>query len=412
MKEFILYSVLIILPVACNQKRGNHSMQEHEEMQMEDMPGMKHNQENSDTSLAEVLAPANKTVLSNAETIHPALKEITQTISASGYIAFDAGRNNKVSMRTSGRIEKLYVKLNYQYVRKGDKLMELYSPELNTIAEEYLHHLKTKSDSNLTDATKQKMKLLGLSENQIRKIETSKLPLSTITIYSSYDGFIFYDFQQPQNSSPLNSSASLSGMRGMGGGMGLDQSVSTPMQSTGRIREGDYVGKGQTLFVLNDCKQVYGLVSFDAADAGEIKPGYPIHVTSPLLPDEIIHANIYFVEPAFKDGKKFIQARVYLKNESLLLKVNSIVNAEIKATGKYLVVPTSSILSLGTRKFVWVKKAIAKNGNKILEATEIIAGKEFENMTQIVSGITEQDEIANDAGYLLDSESLIKPGAK
>src|SRR5574338_1626782 len=129
--------------------------------------------------LLNVLAPANKIVLSNAETIHPELKEITNTIHASGYIAFDERRNNKVSVRTSGRIEKLYVKLNYQYVHKGDKVLELYSPELNAISEEYLHHLKTSSDSNLIDATRQKMKLLGVAEKQISEIEKSKKPIST-----------------------------------------------------------------------------------------------------------------------------------------------------------------------------------------------------------------------------------------
>ena len=77
-----------------------------------------------------------------------------------------------------------------------------------------------------------------------------------------------------------------------------------------------------------------------------------------------------------------------------------------------LVVPSSSILTLGNRKFVWVKKENAQNGNKILEAKEITTGKESDGYTQIISGVTELDEIAKDAGYLLDSESLIKPNVK
>ena len=426
MKKIFLHSIFILLfIVGCNSNKNKES---DEINTMNDMPGMKaparpsggddmagmnHQQKNSDTALQNVLAPANKTVLSNAETIHPIVKNITQTVYASGFIAFDERRNNKVAVRTGGRIEKLYVKLNFQYIHKGDKVLQLYSPELNTYQEEYLHHLKTKSDTNLLEATKQKLELLGLSEKQISEIETSGQTLKSITVYSPYDGFIFYDFQQQKNSSSQNAYSASSGMNGMGGGSNTQQAIAAnKMQSTARISEGDYVTKGQTLFVLNDCEEVYAIVAFDANEGAEIKANLPVKIKSQLLPDDSINASINFMEPAFKEGQKFIQARVYLKNKTLKLKINSIVNAELESKGNYLVVPSSSILSLGNRKFVWLKIENAQKENKMLQATEVIVGKETDGFTQIISGITDQDEIAKDAGYLLDSESLIKPDAK
>ena len=423
MKKIFLHSIFILLfIVGCNSNKNKES---DEINTMNDMPGMKaparpsggddmagmnHQQKNSDTALQNVLAPANKTVLSNAETIHPIVKNITQTVYASGFIAFDERRNNKVAVRTGGRIEKLYVKLNFQYIHKGDKVLQLYSPELNTYQEEYLHHLKTKSDTNLLEATKQKLELLGLSEKQISEIETSGQTLKSITVYSPYDGFIFYDFQQQKNSSSQNASSASSGMNGMSN---TQQAITAnTMQSTARISEGDYVTKGQTLFVLNDCEEVYAIVAFDANEGAEIKANLPVKIKSQLLLDDSINASINFMEPAFKEGQKFIQARVYLKNKTLKLKINSIVNAELESKGNYLVVPSSSILSLGNRKFVWLKIENAQKENKMLQATEVIVGKETGGFTQIISGITDQDEIAKDAGYLLDSESLIKPDAK
>ena len=423
MKKIFLHSIFILLfIVGCNSNKNKES---DEINTMSDMPGMKaparpsggddmagmnHQQKNSDTALQNVLAPANKTVLSNAETIHPIVKNITQTVYASGFIAFDERRNNKVAVRTGGRIEKLYVKLNFQYIHKGDKVLQLYSPELNTYQEEYLHHLKTKSDTNLLEATKQKLELLGLSEKQISEIETSGQTLKSITVYSPYDGFIFYDFQQQKNSSSQNASSASSGMNGMSN---TQQAITAnTMQSTERISEGDYVTKGQTLFVLNDCEEVYAIVAFDANEGAEIKANLPVKIKSQLLPDDSINASINFMEPAFKEGQKFIQARVYLKNKTLKLKINSIVNAELESKGNYLVVPSSSILSLGNRKFVWLKIENAQKENKMLQATEVTVGNETDGYTQIISGITEQDEIAKDAGYLLDSESLIKPDEK
>ena len=423
MKKIFLHSIFILLfIVGCNSNKNKES---DEINTMSDMPGMKaparpsggddmagmnHQQKNSDTALQNVLAPANKTVLSNAETVHPIVKDITHIVYASGFIAFDERRNNKVAVRTGGRIEKLYVKLNYQYIHKGDKVLQLYSPELNTYQEEYLHHLKTKSDTNLLEATKQKLELLGLSEKQISEIETSGQTLKSITVYSPYDGFIFYDFQQQKNSSSQNASSASFGMNGMSNTQ--KAITANTMQSTARISEGDYVTKGQTLFVLNDCEEVYAIVAFDANEGAEIKANLPVKIKSQLLPDDSINASINFMEPAFKEGQKFIQARVYLKNKTLKLKINSIVNAELESKGNYLVVPSSSILSLGNRKFVWLKIENAQKENKMLKATEVIVGKETDGFTQIISGITDQDEIAKDAGYLLDSESLIKPDAK
>ena len=426
MDKTVLHVIILLFFIAScssNKKQESdetNSMQDMTEMKTparqsdgEELSGMNHQSENFDIALQNVLAPANKTVFSNALTIRPVIKNISDTIYADGYIAFDERRNNKVAMRVAGRIVKLYLKYNFQYVHKGDKVLELYSPELNTYQEEFLHHLKTKSDSFLIDATKQKLKLLGLSAKQLTEIETSGQPLKSITIYSLYDGFILYDFPQQQNSLTQNSSALSSGMNGMNGGTGAQQSApANQMQSGVKISEGDYVSKGQTLFVLNDCKEVYAIVAFDANEGAEIKPNLPVKIKSQLLPGETINANISFMEPSFKEGQKFLQARVYLKNESLKLKVNSIVSVEFVQTGKYLVVPSSSVLSLGNRQFVWLKKESAQQGSKMLQAKEIKAGKETAGYMQVISGITAEDEIAKDAGYLLDSESLIKPETK
>ena len=131
-------------------------------------------------------------------------------------------------------------------------------------------------------------------------------------------------------------------------------------------------------------------------------------IKSQLIPGEI-NAAVNFVEPAFRQGQKFFQARVYLKNSEQRLKINSIVNGEIASTEKVLAIPASSILSLGSRNFVWLKKGKTSKGSNILQATEVTIGNDFNEHRQIISGINAQDEIAKDAGYLLDSESLIKP---
>ena len=411
MTKYILHIIIILFFLAsCNTKKEkqqeNNKGNSMQGMNMDDKQEMKNDSGMIDTDLQNVTQLANKSVISKEETIHPVVKEFTQTIYADGYISLDERRNNKVSVRTGGRIEKLYMKYNYQYIHKGDKIMDLYSPELNTFQEEYLHHLKTSSDSNLIELTKNKLEFLGLTSSQIKAIETKGQPLQSISIYSAYEGFIFYDNSQQQNATAENSTSGSSGMNGMGASN--QSSTSNPMQSTGRIREGAYVNKGQTLFLINDCKEVYAMLSFNAEDAHGIKSKLPVKIKSQLIPGEI-NAAVNFVEPAFRQGQKFIQARVYLKNSEQRLKINSIVNGEITSTENVLAIPASSILSLGNRNFVWLKKGTTAKGSTIFQATEVTIGNDFNEHRQIISGINAQDEIAKDAGYLLDSESLIKP---
>ena len=184
--------------------------------------------------------PANQVVLSSQKTIKLSQNDSRQTVTASGYIAFDERRNNKVAVRTSGRIEKLYIKYNYQFVKKGERIAELYSPELNTYQEEYLFLLKSGDDS-LAVKAKQKLKLLGLSESQIQQVEKSSTVTNTITTTSPIDGFIRFSIE-PVSSGEMKPSSSV-GMDAMG-----DHSSSNTdakETSAGQIREGMYVNKGQ-----------------------------------------------------------------------------------------------------------------------------------------------------------------------
>jgi membrane fusion protein, copper/silver efflux system len=395
MHKHLLYIVALIA-VLLNGCNNNSSIQLQQDAH-----------DSSDHGIDDVLEATNKTILSKAETIHPELKDITDTLHVSGYAGYDERRNKVVPVRSSGRIEKLYVKLNYQFIHKGDKILDLYSPELNAFINEYRHHLQTPSDSGLIEGTREKIKLLGITQQQIHAIEKGKTFSNTITIYSPYEGFIIYDADEQQSKAAVNSSLAAPGMDGMNGGND-QQGMKMAEGSTGmRIREGDYVSKGQSLFKINDCRVVYGLFSIPANAVSELKKHAAVIIQSPGNSSEVIHANIDFIEPAYQGGRKFIQARVYIKNPDLRLKINSLLQGIITYSNRHLSVPSSSVLNLGKRNFVWVVKSRNENGVKALEAKEIAAGAGSGGFIEVLSGITAHDEIARDAGYLLDSESLI-----
>ncbi len=345
--------------------------------------------------------PANQVVLSSQKTIKLSQNGSRQTVTASGYIAFDERRNNKVAVRTSGRIEKLYIKYNYQFVKKGERIADLYSPELNTFQEEYLFLLKSGEDS-LAVKAKQKLKLLGLLESQIQQVEKSNTITHAVTITSPIDGFIRFSIE-PVSSGEMKPTSSV-GMDAMG----VPSSSNTDAKGTssGQIREGMYINKGQTLFVVNDCRQVWAILSVNISSQVQLKKGVPVTLYSEVQTDSI-NANIDLVEPVYQDKQRFAQARIYLDNPSRIFKINSFIKGKISIQAQALTVPSSAVYDLGSRKIVWVKTGMTSDGISLFEARIVFTGMTSVKVIEIVSGLKGDEEIALDAGYMLDSESIL-----
>ncbi|MBA4057041.1 MAG: hypothetical protein C0490_20165, partial [Marivirga sp.] len=324
----------MILATAC----GKQTQEDH----------ISHSEHDNKDAINLISRPVNQVVLSSQKTIQPLRGSNKNTLKANGYIAFDERRNNKVAVRIPGRIERLYVKYNYQYVKKGQPIAELYSPELSTYQEEYLFLMNSAEDS-LAEMAKQKLKLLGLSESQILKVKNSGTVTQTVTITSSADGFIRFS-SDPVSSAAMNSSTSA--MSSMTGVSSKDNNTETT-QAT-QIREGVYVNKGQTLFVVNDCRKVWVILSTDLVSQAKIKNGDSVTLSSELQKDPIT-AKVNFVEPIYQEEQRFTQLRIYLDNPLRSFKINSLIKAEFLSSTSGLTVPTSSVFDLGTRKIVWVK---------------------------------------------------------
>ena len=403
MKKSSLNGILVVFSlfwVSCENKTKDHS--HHHDRQGMTTDNFVNQTTSIDSGLYEVIASVNQIVISNQQTVRPIIRENKDLISADGYIASDERRNNNVAARFGGRIEKLYVKYNYKYVRKGEKIVELYSPEVNTIMGEFIHHLENISDKDLIQKTKEKLLLLSLTEEQIQIIEKTAEPLETISIYSPYEGYVFFNNGERKMNPEINLSQT----------KGMDMSTAPGNKSlmTGtvdQIKEGSYVSKGRVLFVINDLKEVWAMAAFASKDGSKLQHGSKAKVKSELIGFPV-NAAISFIEPFYQSGQKFIQARIYLNNNRQQFKVGSLISVEISEELKALSIPGSAVLDLGWRKIVWVIKGITKGGNKFFEARSIATGSEAGEYVQVISGITEKDEIAKDAGFMIDSESLIK----
>lgn len=357
--------------------------------------------------------PTNQKVISSQTLVKPVKQLQSSPVNAYGFVSLDERRSNQVATRVSGRIEKLYIKYENQFVYKGDKILELYSPDLNTNQEELLYAHKVDPDGEITKHAAHKLKLLGITDAQIKQIIDSGKTLFTLSIYSAYDGYIFYS-PSGQVSLSKTSVASSSASNKMGSAMNSDSpeksAASSMSSSSGPIREGAYISAGQTLFWINDLREVWGILSVDNLHQDEIALNDSVRVVSELTPEKTFNTVIRFIEPQYTGNQKFIQVRVYLPNSNNSLRINSLLEATISSkTNKSLTLPTSSILYLGGRQAVWKKTGQTVEGSHILEILFVKLGPVSQARVVVLSGLHTDDEVALDAGYLMDRESLVKP---
>jgi Cu(I)/Ag(I) efflux system membrane fusion protein len=339
-----------------------------------------------DVNLNTLLQPTNNFVVSTIPVTVVKMESEPYTIQSLGSVAYDTREEATIASKLSGRIEKLYVRYRYQQVEKGQKIMEIYSPEIVTAEQNLIFLLQNDpSNSSLIVAAKQRLVLLGMDDQQINQIIQTKNPLLTIAVFSKYSGHIHEAGNSKMNTAP-------SGMKDIA-------AITEELP----LKEGMYVKKGETVFAIYSPSKAWVLLNIFGGDQQFIKIGNEVAITPETTPNTVFRGKINFLEPFFRKDAKTLTARVYFDNSALHIPIGSQVKAVI--TGKTpmaLWLPRESIISLGLEKIVFIKQSGGFMAHSV--KTGIISNKKME----IKEGLTLQDSIAANAQYLMDSESFIK----
>jgi Cu(I)/Ag(I) efflux system membrane fusion protein len=337
--------------------------------------------------LNDLLQPTDRFVVSSIPV--SALKRLAEPIQveALGTVSYDTRLVNTISSRFSGRIEKLYVKYRYQHVMKGERIMDIYSPDLLTTEQELLFVIKNDpSNSSLINAAKQKLLLLGMSEGQLQQISRTQKPSLSVAVYSNYSGHI----HEAGNVMPGENS----------GEQKMDISRVTEELP---VKEGMYLEKGQVIFQIFNVDKSWVLLNIFPEYQSLLKVGDSITVIPETTPSQIFRAKIDFIEPFYRRENKTLTARAYFDNSKLEIPVGSQVKATIFSSPKEADwLPKDAVLSLGMDKVVFVK---IDGGFKV---HKVETGLGYENKIQILSGLATTDSVATNAQFLTDSESFIK----
>ncbi len=340
-----------------------------------------------DVELESLLKPTNEFVVSSVPVTTIERRGEQIEIDALGNIAYDTRQVGSISARVSGRIEKLYVRYRYQKISKGQRILDIYSPELLTAQQNLLFLLKNDAaNSSFIEAAKEKLLLLGMSGEQLRQVIQSGKPSLTIAVFSNYSGHI-------------HESASGGSMNTETGNM-RDISLITEELS---LKEGMYVQKGQSVFTVFNPEKAWAILNIYGENQSLVKMGNTVRVIPETAPGKDFRAAIDFIEPFYRKESKTLTARVYFNNSVLKIPVGSQVKATVFGNTKEAYwLPKESVLSLGIDKVVFQK---TEGGFK---AKKISTGIIHEKHIQVLGGLTATDSVAVNAQFLMDSESFIK----
>jgi Cu(I)/Ag(I) efflux system membrane fusion protein len=316
-------------------------------------------------------------VMANVATTEAKAMPLNREINAVGIVQYDQARQAKVTAWVAGRIDRLHVNTVGSYVSRGRPVAEIYSPDLVSAQQEYLLALKSRDQfknspiqsisqggEGLVASARQRLKLMGVKDEQIAALVKSGEPNTRLPIYTPLSGIV------------------------------IDKIVQV----------GQYVNVGDTLFNIADLSTVWVEVEVYENEFPNIKIGQMVDLLSQSYPGKTFRGRVAFIYPFLDPKTRTVKVRVEIPNPGLRLKPDMFVNAKVKVPlGSSIVVPVSAVMDTGQRQVVWVEM---KPG--MFEPRDVKVGVRSGDNVQILSGLNAGEKVASSGGYLIDSEAQLK----
>jgi len=347
----------------------------------------------------------------------------------SGKLAYDETRVKTITAWVPGRIERLYVDYTGIAVKQGDHLAELYSPELYAAQEELIQAAKrvpadAKSLGRASalatlEATREKFRLWGLTDAQIRQIEKRGAPSDRMTIYSPIAGVVVHK----------------------------------------NALQGLYVSTGSRIYTVADLSRVWVILDAYESDLPWLRFGQEVDISVQALPGRAFQGRIAFIDPVLDEKTRTVKVRLSLENPDGALKpglfaqavVHSVTDARGQAVnpamaGKWvspmhpeivkdhpgqcdvcgmdlvraedlgivnvpsgdqlpLVVPAGAVLLTGKRAIVYVRKP--GMDEPVFEGREVVLGGRAGDVYIVLGGLAEGEEEVVNGNFKIDSAMQI-----
>jgi len=290
-----------------------------------------------------------------------------------GFVAPDESRLKRVQLRVAGWVQDVTVNRTGEVVRAGQPMLSLYSPELFQSEQEYLITLGEgpgagthgAHDTGARDASRERLRLLGVPEDELARLDRERTASSRITLRSPVGGTV------------------------------LERNVV----------EGQYVGADTPLFTVADLSHVWVLVDLYEMDLGRVRVGDRARFTADGLSGRTFDARIDFIYPTVSSETRTLKARLALPNPEGVLRpgMYGLVDVSTSGGGRPLVVPAEAVVNTGDVSYVFLA-----HGEGRFEPRRVWTGRGDGDQIAVLRGLEEGDTVVASASFLIDSESRLK----
>lgn len=300
-------------------------------------------------------------------------RQLSYEVRTVGIVDFDETRVTAVAFRFGGFIERLFVDFTGKPVRRGDPLVEIYSPELVAAQEDLL--LAARLDrtvgetsvpgvavsSDLLGAARRRLRLWDITDAQIDEILNTGVAQRTLVVHAPFSGVV------------------------------IEKNVVA----------GQAVQAGQTLYTVADLSRVWVEAELREADAGLVREGSTASIELGALPGERLEGRVEYVYPTLRTDARTLEARIAIANPHGRLKPGMFATVRLSApTVRTLAIPVTAILRTGERQIVF-----ADTGAGQLMPFEVETGRIAGDYAEVLSGLEPGQRVVTSAQFLIDSES-------
>lgn len=272
-----------------------------------------------------------------------------------------------VNLRTSGWVERIYVERTGDPVKRGQKLFELYSPELVAAQEELLLALRTQgADSELARSARRRLELWEVSKADIDRIAEQGEVERTVTIRSPADGFVLHK----------------------------------------DVVDGARVQAGQDLYRIGNLTSIWVTAEVYEFDAPWVEVGQPAQMSLAYQPDQVLEGEVAYIYPTVDPVSRTLKVRLEFENPGVRLKPGMFATVDVQYRRKddVLAVPSEAILHSGERELVFVQ---VEEGTFAPRAVQTGLSGDH-RMVEILGGLSAGEVIVLSGQFLIDSESQLQ----
>jgi Cu(I)/Ag(I) efflux system membrane fusion protein/cobalt-zinc-cadmium efflux system membrane fusion protein len=304
-------------------------------------------------------------------------KNLNDKLSVPGNVDMDEQSLSYVQTRFAGWIQNVSANATYQYVKKGQPLFTIYSPDLVSTEQEYLlarqnqkaitpdaHGMAAQEGGWLLDAAEERLRQFGVPASMIATLEQSGKVQREIAVESPASGFII-----ERNALP-----------------------------------NAYVQPDTKLYTIADLSTVWVYANVFQDAVGRLKPGDPAQVSVDAYPGRAFNGRVDQILPQVDPTTRTVRVRLVFRNPGVVLKPGMYVNVDINVPlGRQLVIPATAVLQSGSRAIAFID-----HGEGNLEPREIQTGPQVGDSVVVLKGLRPGDRIVNSANFLVDSEAQLQ----